>query len=230
MSGFISYLRVSTKHQELGIMAQREAVRQYLGERIPLAEFVEEESGRSDKNRPQLQAALAECKRRKATLIIAKLDRLARNVHFISGLMESKVEFVAVDFPHANKLTLHILAAVAEHEREIISSRIKAALAEIKREIAQKGFRISKAGNRITRLGTENWQESLARARRVKDPRPPSPTVTDLILYYRSQGMTLRAIAAKLNHDDHRTPKGSVWYASTVNNVLRDAETLKVAA
>ena len=96
-----------------------------------LAEFVEVESGRKD-NRPQLVAALNLCRRKKAVLVIAKLDRLARSVAFISNLMESGVEFIAVDMPEANRLTLHILAAVAEHEREMISQRTRAALAAAK--------------------------------------------------------------------------------------------------
>jgi DNA invertase Pin-like site-specific DNA recombinase len=97
-----------------------------------LQEFVEIESGKRSNNRPQLAAALAVCKRHKAKLVIAKLDRLARNVHFISGLMDAGVEFIACDMPHANKLTIHILAAVAEHEREMISTRTKGALAAAK--------------------------------------------------------------------------------------------------
>lgn len=90
-------------------------------------EFVETESGKSHKNRPALLAALEACRKHRATLLIARLDRLARNVAFIASLMESGVEFVAVDMPHASKFTIHILAAVAEHEREIISKRTKAA-------------------------------------------------------------------------------------------------------
>jgi DNA invertase Pin-like site-specific DNA recombinase len=129
---WVSYLRVSTDRQGasgLGLEAQRKSVLDYLnGGRWTLAaEFVEIESGkRSD--RPQLTAALAACKKQKAKLVIAKLDRLSRNVHFISGLMDAGVEFVACDMPHANKLTIHILAAVAEHEREAISARTTAAL------------------------------------------------------------------------------------------------------
>src|SRR6267378_4434800 len=134
---FVSYYRVSTGrqgHSGLGLDAQRQAVQEYLGgkpENQLVEEHTEIESGkRSD--RPELQAALATCKRHKATLIIAKLDRLARNVAFIANLMESGVEFVAVDNPHASKLMLHMLAAFAEHEREQISSRTKAALAAAK--------------------------------------------------------------------------------------------------
>jgi DNA invertase Pin-like site-specific DNA recombinase len=103
-------------------------------------EFVEVESGKRN-NRPQLAAALAACKRLKARLVVAKLDRLARNVAFISKLMESGVEFTAADMPFANKLTIHILAAVAEHEREAISVRTKAALAAAKARGVKLGNR-----------------------------------------------------------------------------------------
>src|SRR6476620_3435725 len=95
------------------------------------AEFTEVESGKHA-DRPQLAAALVACKKHKAKLVIAKLDRLSRNLAFIATLMDSGVEFVATDNPHANKLTIHILAAVAEHEREVISERTKAALAAAK--------------------------------------------------------------------------------------------------
>ena len=135
-SRFVAYYRVSTDRQGrsgLGVEAQRDAVGRHVashsGELI--ADFCEIESGkRSD--RPQLAAAIAAAKKAKATLIIAKLDRLARNVHFISGLMESGVDFVAADNPHANKLMVHLLAAFAEHEREQISQRTKDALAAAK--------------------------------------------------------------------------------------------------
>src|SRR6478672_9282933 len=133
---FIAYYRVSTAQQGrsgLGLDAQQAAVLAYLngGSWALLEEFTEIESGkRSD--RPQLAAALAACRLHKATLVIAKLDRLARNVAFVSALMEAGVEFVAVDFPQANRLTIHILAAVAEHEASMISARTKAALAAAK--------------------------------------------------------------------------------------------------
>ena len=105
---------------------------------VLVGEFTEIESGkRSD--RPELEKALAACKKQKAKLVIAKLDRLSRNLAFIATLMESGVEFVAVDNPHANKLTVHILAAVAQHEREMISERTKAALAAAKRRGTRLG-------------------------------------------------------------------------------------------
>ena len=129
---YVAYYRVSTAQQGssgLGLEAQREAVAQHVASASGklVDEFQEIESGKRN-GRPQIAAALAACRLRRATLIIAKLDRLARNVAFISSLMESGVDFVACDNPHATKFTIHILAAVAELEREMISARTKAAL------------------------------------------------------------------------------------------------------
>src|SRR6478672_1314287 len=134
---WVSYLRVSTDRQGdsgLGLEAQRKAVADYLngGKWTLAAEFVEIESGKRSDNRPQLAAAFAACKKQRAKLVVAKLDRLSRNMAFIAAMMDSGVEFVAVDNPHATRLTLHILAAVAEHERMMISQRTKAALAAAK--------------------------------------------------------------------------------------------------
>jgi DNA invertase Pin-like site-specific DNA recombinase len=124
---FVSYLRVSTARQGasgLGLEAQREAVSRYLngGSWSLVQEVVEIESGKRN-DRPAIAEALSLCCLHRATLIIAKLDRLARNVHFISSLMEAGVDFIACDFPQANRLTVHILAAVAEHEALMISAR-----------------------------------------------------------------------------------------------------------
>src|ERR1700722_18712806 len=131
MSGpFVAYYRVSTDRQGrsgLGLEAQQAAGPWYLGAAVPIAEFTEVETGKRN-DRPQLDQALALCRKRKARLVIAKLDRLSRNLAFIAALMDASVEFVAVDNPHATRLTLHILAAVAEHEREMIAQRTKAAL------------------------------------------------------------------------------------------------------
>ena len=130
---FVAYYRVSTDRQGrsgLGLEAQREAVRSYVAQRggDVLDEFTEVETGkRSD--RPELAAALEACRRQKATLVIAKLDRLARNMAFVANLMEGRADFVAVDMPNADKFTIHIFAALAEEEGRRISQRTKAALA-----------------------------------------------------------------------------------------------------
>ena len=132
---FVAYLRVSTEGQGrsgLGLEAQRAAVAAHAAGRGRIvAEHVEVESGRR-KDRPQLAAALAACRALRATLVIARLDRLARNVAFVSNLMESGVEFVAADMPAVNRLTVHVLAAVAEEEARLVSTRTKAALAAAK--------------------------------------------------------------------------------------------------
>jgi DNA invertase Pin-like site-specific DNA recombinase len=125
---FVAYYRVSTTKQGisgLGLDAQQRAVREYL-QSDPLMSFTEVESG-GKCERPQLKLALEYCKSTNSTLVIAKLDRLSRNLHFISGLMESGVDFISVDNPNANKLMVHLLAAFAEHERDLVSVRTKGA-------------------------------------------------------------------------------------------------------
>jgi DNA invertase Pin-like site-specific DNA recombinase len=126
---FVSYLRVSTQRQGdsgLGLEAQRIAVAAHVTGGEVLAEYLEIESGKKN-DRPQLLAALAHAQVTGATLIIARLDRLARNLAFIANLMEAGVDFIATDLPFATRLTIHVLAAVAEYEREMISARTKAA-------------------------------------------------------------------------------------------------------
>ena len=209
MSAFVAYYRVSTDRQGesgLGLEAQRAAVSRFTHGASLLSEFQEVESGNRHTNRPQLAAALDTCRRCKATLVIARLDRLARNVHFISGLMESGVDFVAVDMPQANRLTIHILAAVAEHEREAISQRTKAALGAAK----QRG----------TRLGNPRWEGSIKSARTARNPILVSPALFTIMQNRRAEGWTLRRIAAEMNALGLKTPRGSGWYASTIRACL----------
>lgn len=127
---YVAYLRVSTKKQGysgLGLEAQKEIILRHLQDKIPIAEFVEVESGRKAE-RAKLKEALKECRKTGATLIVAKLDRLARNVSFLSSLLESDVEIVFCDFPQANKMVLHILSAISQYEAELTASRTKQAL------------------------------------------------------------------------------------------------------
>lgn len=159
---YVSYVRVSTARQGasgLGLEAQQDAVARFLngGAWELVAEFKEIETGKGSNalaKRPQLRAALEACRKLGATLVIAKLDRLARNVHFVSGLMESKVKFVACDMPDANELTIHMMAAFAEHEAKRISQRTKEALA-----IARaRGVELGKAGAANLRPNVEQRQ------------------------------------------------------------------------
>src|SRR5262252_11216027 len=142
---FVSYLRVSTKRQGksgLGLEAQRKAVDDFLngGNWSVISEHVEVESGKkSDRHRPELAKALQACRLYGAKLVIAKLDRLSRNAHFLLGLKESGVDFVAADMPNANRLTVGIMAMVAEDEALRISERTKAALAAAKRRGVKLG-------------------------------------------------------------------------------------------
>src|SRR5437870_6269731 len=164
---FVAYFRVSTDRQGksgLGLEAQRKSVLDYLdGGRWDLVgEFTEIESGKHN-DRPELEKALAACKKQKARLVIAKLDRLSRNLAFIATLMDSGVEFTAVDNPHANKLTIHILAAVAQHEREMISERTKAALQAAKARGKQLGNpRLAEAAKRGTAAVKANARQFAA--------------------------------------------------------------------
>lgn len=213
MKTYVSYLRVSTAKQGidgLGMAAQEQAIKAYNGNVI--AHFIEVESGKK-KDRPELTKALDHCKLTGSTLIVAKLDRLARNVHFISSLMESGVDFVACDFPEASRLTLHIMAAVAEHEARAISARTKAALAQAK-------ARGVKLGNpNLTAEGVAKGSVEGVRIIKEKaqsDAKRVLPTIQAL----QGQGLSLRGIASELNVMNVKTPRGKLWTATAVKNAL----------
>jgi DNA invertase Pin-like site-specific DNA recombinase len=214
---FVAYYRVSTQRQGrsgLGLEAQQTAVRDYLngGDWRLVAEVTEIESGkRSD--RPKLAEALKLCRLHSATLIIAKLDRLARNVAFISNLMEAGVEFHAVDFPQANRLTVHILAAVAEHEAKIISERTKAALAAAKRRGVKLG---GNRGTTITKAMRKAASEAIEKRVNAR-AADLGPTIAEV---QASGAKSLRDIAAGLNERGIPTARGGQWTAVQVSRVL----------
>jgi DNA invertase Pin-like site-specific DNA recombinase len=211
---FVAYFRVSTDKQGksgLGLDAQRHAIQQYLngGSWSLVGEFTEVESGKRNE-RPELHKALAACKRHKAKLVIAKLDRLSRNLAFIATLMDSGVEFVAVDNPHANKLTIHILAAVAQHEREMIAQRTKDAL------------QAAKARGVV--LGNPKLADVRDRAvASVKaDADRFAKNVAPIIREIQSSGATShRGIARALNARGVATARGGHWTAVQVGSILR---------
>ena len=210
---FVAYYRVSTDKQGasgLGLEAQQSAVLDFIngGAANLVAEFTETESGKRN-DRPQLAEALAVCKRHKAKLVIAKLDRLARNVAFISNLMESGVDFVAVDMPDANRLTVHILAAVAEHEREMISQRTKAALQAAKARGVKLGSPNPAKGSRLGGKAQKARADQFA-ANMI-------PVIRDI----EASGVTsCLGIAKALNARGIPTARGGDWYAATVKNVI----------
>jgi DNA invertase Pin-like site-specific DNA recombinase len=205
---FIAYYRVSTDRQGrsgLGLDAQRETVSQFLAGRTAsvIAEFVEIESG-GKSDRPKLRDALDACQREKATLLIAKLDRLARSVAFISALMEAKTNFLAVDMPHASRLVLHVMAAFAEHEREMIRERTKAALAAAK----ARGVRLGANG---AVLAARHRHDATVFAHEI------AQAVGSLIA---SGACTTAAIAAGLNSVGLRSRQGGRWHPASVARVL----------
>ena len=215
---FVAYYRVSTDRQGrsgLGLEAQQEAVRSYLdgGSWQLVEEVVEVESGKRN-DRPKLAEALKLCRLHGATLIIAKLDRLARNVAFVSNLMESGVDFVAVDFPQANRLTVHILAAVAEHEAAMISQRTRAALAAAK----ARGKRLGGDRGNITAVSGLGNQASAAVRRQRADKR--AGDLVPLIRSIQAGGASLRQVAAELTRRGITAARGGRWSAVQVKRVL----------
>ena len=182
-----------------------------------LEEFREIESGKKD-DRPQLTAALAACRRHRAVLVIAKLDRLARRVSFISTLMDGDVDFVACDFPQANRLTVHILAAVAEHEHRLISERTRAALA------AAKARGVKLGGNPASLRNREGGWTRSAQVRRERAARRAAD-LHPVIEAVRSGGAaSYAATAAGLNARGVPAPRGGRWHPNTVRQVLRRGE------
>jgi DNA invertase Pin-like site-specific DNA recombinase len=211
---FVSYLRVSTDRQGqsgLGLEAQRKAVTDYLngGKWTLVAEFVEVESGSKD-DRPKLADAMSLARAHGATLLIAKLDRLSRDAHFLLGLQKAGVSFVAVDMPQANALTIGIMALVAQQEREAISKRTKEALAAAKaRGVKLGGWR----GYTPTAADNASAGRALAAKAnaRAADLKP---------IFDRLGPLSLRQMATALMSEGVPTPRGgSVWTAVQVARV-----------
>lgn len=226
---FVAYYRVSTAKQGasgLGLEAQRRAVAEYLkatgGELV--GDFEEIESGkRSD--RPALAAAMARCQLTGARLLIAKLDRLSRDVHFLTGLEKQGVDFVACDMPDANRLTVHIMVAVAQQEREAISARTKAALGSIKARLAAGETHVSRrSGATIKRLGNPTGlsvsRRDLGAAAVIQKADAFAERVRPIAGALRAEGLSLANVAAHLTDMRVLTPRGKAWTAMAVKRVL----------
>ena len=225
----IGYLRVSTKKQGdsgLGLEGQRTAVEAYarqIGARVG-AWYTEVESGKLAE-RPQLARSLSHAKRTKALLVVAKLDRLARNVEFLARVMNSSVEFVACDNPAANRLTLHILAAVAEAEARAISDRTKTALAAAK----ARGTKLGSArpghwdGHEDARLAGAKLGTVAAAKARTRAATEAYRDLLPMMEAAKAEGLSLRAIADKLNAERHTTRRGKAWNPVQVARVLESS-------
>lgn len=215
---FVAYYRVSTVRQGqsgLGLEAQRAAVSSYVlgnGGKV-VSEFVEVESGKVAA-RPELARALAEAKRQGAVLLIAKLDRLARNVAFIANLLESGVEVTAADMPEANRFMLHVMAAVAEHEGKAISERTRAALAAAKARGVKLGWAMP------SRRSEQRQAAQKGAATRKANANKFAANVLPIVKELQDEGVSLRRIAATLNERGVKTARGGAWAATTVRNIL----------
>lgn len=212
----VAYYRVSRQQQAasgLGLESQQANVAAFAKTRgyEVIASYIEVETGTNKRQRPELARALEQAKRENAELLIAKLDRLARNVHFVSGLMESRVRFTAVDLPEVDSLTVHILAAVAEKEAKMISTRTKDALTAAK----ARGVTLGNPQN-LT-LQARQRGASVRRDQAVDSYR----LVSGYVQVLRCQGLTLQAVADRLNTEGHRTITGKLWQAVQVRNVLQ---------
>lgn len=217
---FVAYYRVSTARQGLsglGLEAQREAVARHLnGGAWELAgEFTETETGKGADalaKRPQLRAALDLCRKTGARLLIAKLDRLARNVAFIAGMMESKVGFVACDMPEANELTIHIMAAFAEHEAKRIGERTRDALAAAK----ARGVALGVAG-------PANLKPNIEARQRAADAF--ADKLAGIMVGFRARDLSQREMVAELNALGIRTPNGGAWHRGQLCRLLERIDT-----
>jgi DNA invertase Pin-like site-specific DNA recombinase len=213
MSEFVAYYRVSTQRQGrsgLGLDAQKQSVSDYIkqvGGKL-LNEFVEVETGKGANalsKRAQLREAIEQAKKSKAVLLIAKLDRLARNVHFVTGLMESGVQFVCADMPEANELTLHIMAAMAQYESRKISERTKEALAQAKLRGVHLGNPLLHLINKPRRGKADAFAERL---------RP-------ILEGFTACGMTQRRMVEELNQLGVKTPLNKRWHLPQLNRTLK---------
>lgn len=212
---YTAYFRVSTKQQGqsgLGLEAQRAQAQQFAASRGSIiAEFVEVESGKKN-DRPKLAAAIAHAKATGSTLLIAKLDRLARNAAFIFQLRDAGCDFVACDLPEANTLTIGIFAVMAQHEREVISARTKAALGARR----ARGLKLGNPGNLTDEARRSGWAARRTKAREHIGNRQAG----ELAGLYRAQGLTLQAIADKLNSGGYTTRMGKSFTREQVRRLL----------
>jgi DNA invertase Pin-like site-specific DNA recombinase len=213
MKKFVAYFRVSRKEQGisgLGLSAQRSSVEKYVAgqDGIILKDFTEVETGTNKRERVEIHKAIQLAKNEGAILIIAKLDRLARNVSFVSSLMDAGIEFLAVDMPSANNFTIHIFSALAEQEAKLISSRTKVALAELKK----KGVKLGNPQN----LTSEARAKGLQRIKDNAVNNDRNRQAQSIILNCKEKEMSYRQIADYLNQLNFKTRHGNKFYAPTV--------------
>lgn len=215
IKNYVAYYRVSTKKQGrsgLGLEAQKAIVSDKVKDGKIIAEYIEVESGKKN-NRTELENALSVCKQSKATLIIAKLDRLSRDVEFIFRLRNSKVEFICCDLPEFNTLTLGVYASVAQYERERIVERIKDALKAKK----ARGFKLGKPEN----LSDLSRAKSIESRKKIAQAQESNQRAAKIIQDLLNQGLSLRKIADKLNEYGLSTTSGKKFLVGTVQHIIK---------
>lgn len=215
---YVAYLRVSTQKQGysgLGLEAQREIIHNHLHDTTLIAEFVEVESGRKS-DRPKLKEALALCRKDGATLIVAKLDRLARSVSFLSNLLESDVEIVFCDFPQANKMVLHIISAISQYEAELIAARTKASLQAKK----ARGFKLGNPEHLLNKH-KQAIQNSIKTCRAKADNNPNNKRAVAMLRILVKENRSYSEMASILNQEGFVTSRGCSFTKSTVYKLIK---------
>jgi len=220
MKKYVAYYRVSTKKQGesgLGLAAQKDAVLNFIAPDELISDFTDVESGKND-NRPELLKAIEVCKNEGAKLVIAKLDRLSRNLTFISTLMDNKIEFVCCDMPDANNFTIHIFAALAQQERILISQRTKAGLKKSKKD---KGFHNEK----IRKSVLENAEINTKKARAAYSTKSKLNENNSKAFAFISKCVKLNeswsSIANQLNEAGYKTAKGKDFQTIQVQRIYK---------
>ena len=215
---YVAYLRVSTQKQGysgLGLEAQREIIHNYLRDTTPISEYVEVESGRKS-DRPKLKEALSQCRKESATLIVAKLDRLARSVSFLSNLLESDVEIIFCDFPQANKMVLHIISAISQYEAELIAARTKASLQAKK----ARGFKLGNPEHLL-----DKHEQAIAKSNQTNSDKaknnPNNKRAVAFLKVMISQGKTLQEMTDILNKEGFVTAQGCRFVPATVKRLIK---------
>ena len=218
MKTYIAYLRQSTKKQQisgLGIEAQREIISNHIKEGNIIKEFIETESGKKSE-RPKLQEALKMCRKTNSVLIVAKLDRLSRNVAFTSKLLESDVEITFCDFPQANKLILHIISSIAEYEANLISQRTRQSL-EAKKA---RGVKLGKSENLMSKH-SQAISNSVATNKAKAMTNTNNMRAVALLRSLVNEGRTLSEMADLLNEQGFVTSKGGKFHITQVRRLVQ---------
>lgn len=218
MGNYVAYLRQSTAKQErsgLGIEAQRDIISSFVKEGVILAEYVETESGRKS-DRPKLQEALALCRKTNSILIVAKLDRLSRNVAFTSKLLESDVEIIFCDFPQANRLILHIISSIAEYEANLISQRTRQSLKAKK----ERGVKLGKSENLMNKhneaIAHSNQTNRIKAQNNANNMRAVA-----LLRSMIKEGLTISQMTKQLNEQGFVSSKGCKFQIVQVQRLIQ---------